>query len=91
MKTIFNILICLVSAAPSRRNRLYCRLLMTKKPEINPYLLHVTIKGTTKGTTTDFDGLYQIENIEPGTYTVVFSFVGYETLEVPNVKVKQTK
>ncbi len=43
----------------------------------------VQLQGTTKGTTTDFDGLYQIENVEPGSYVLVFSFVGYETLEVP--------
>ncbi|TPN87515.1 TonB-dependent receptor [Aquimarina algicola] len=42
---------------------------------------NVLIKGTTKGTTTDFDGLYRIDNLEPGTYTLEFSFVGYETLE----------
>ena len=42
---------------------------------------NVLIKGTSKGTTTDFDGLYTIENVTPGTYTLEFSFVGYETLE----------
>lgn len=42
---------------------------------------NVLIKGTTKGTTTDFDGLYTIDNVEPGTYTLEFSFVGYETIE----------
>jgi hypothetical protein len=43
---------------------------------------NVIIKGTTKGTTTDYDGLYEIENVEPGTYTVVYSFVGYQTQEL---------
>ncbi|MGY0390936.1 TonB-dependent receptor domain-containing protein [Bizionia sp. KMM 8389] len=43
---------------------------------------NVLIKGTAKGTTTDMDGLYAIENLNPGTYTIVFSFVGYETQEV---------
>ncbi len=43
---------------------------------------NVLIKGTTKGTTSDFDGLYYFDNIEPGNYTLVFSFVGYETQEV---------
>lgn len=52
---------------------------------------NVSIKGTSKGATTDFDGLYQITNIEPGTYTLVFSFVGYETKEVPNVVVNPGK
>ena len=43
---------------------------------------NVLIKGTTKGTTSDFDGLYQFENLEPGTITLIFSFVGYETQEI---------
>ena len=52
---------------------------------------NVLIKGTTKGTTTDFDGLYEFNNIDPGTYILVFSFLGYETLEVPNVVVEAGK
>ncbi|TYB78488.1 TonB-dependent receptor [Bizionia myxarmorum] len=46
-----------------------------------PYA-NVIIKGSTKGTTTDMDGLYSIDNLEPGTYTIVFSFVGYQTQEI---------
>ncbi len=42
---------------------------------------NVLIKGTTKGTTTDFDGLYTIDNLEPGIYVVEFSFIGYESLD----------
>ena len=52
---------------------------------------NVVLKGTTKGTTSDFDGLFEINNLEPGTYTVVFTFLGYETLEVPNVIVEAGK
>lgn len=48
---------------------------------------NVLIKGTTKGATSDFDGLYEIANLEPGTYTIQFSYVGYETVEIPNVAV----
>jgi hypothetical protein len=43
---------------------------------------NVLIKGTTKGTTSDIDGLYSIQNLEAGSYTVIFSFVGYETIEI---------
>ena len=32
-----------------------------------------------KGDFCDIDGLYALENVEPGTYTAVYSFVGYET------------
>src|SRR5210317_20140 len=44
---------------------------------------NVLIKGTTKGTTSDFDGLYALENLEHGDYTLIYSFVGYETQELP--------
>ena len=49
---------------------------------------NVGIKGTSTGVTTDYDGLYALDGLEPGTYTVVYSFIGYETLEIPNVEVK---
>lgn len=41
---------------------------------------NVVIKGTTKGVTTDEAGKYSL-SIEAGTYTVQFSFLGYETIE----------
>ena len=44
---------------------------------------NVIIKGTTTGTTSDIDGLYIIENLDPGQYTIVVSFVGYTTKEIP--------
>ncbi len=44
---------------------------------------NILIKGTVKGTTTDAYGLYALEDIEPGNYALLFSFVGYETKELP--------
>lgn len=52
---------------------------------------NVLIKGTSKGATTDMEGLYSITDLEPGVYTVIISFVGYETLELPNIKVAADK
>lgn len=52
---------------------------------------NVLIKGTTKGTTSDFDGLYEVESLEPGTYTVVISYLGYETVEIPSITVEAGK
>ena len=43
---------------------------------------NVLIKGTTTGTISDIDGLYSFEDLAPGPYTLVFSFVGYETQEI---------
>ncbi|WP_047548568.1 TonB-dependent receptor [Psychroserpens sp. Hel_I_66] len=48
---------------------------------------NILVKGTTTGTTSDFDGKYQLE-LDPGTYTLVFSFVGYNTQEVTDVVIK---
>ncbi|MEJ2112534.1 MAG: TonB-dependent receptor [Flavobacteriaceae bacterium] len=43
---------------------------------------NVLIKGTITGTTSDIDGLYAFNDLEVGQYTLVFSFVGYETVEI---------
>lgn len=48
---------------------------------------NVLVKGTETGTTSDFDGKYTIE-LEEGTYTLIFSFVGYETKEITDVIIK---
>ena len=43
---------------------------------------NVLIKDTTTGTISDIDGLYSFEDLAPGPYILVFSFVGYETQEI---------
>lgn len=43
---------------------------------------NVLIKGTTIGTTSDSDGLYGFENLSLGSYTLIYSFIGYETQEI---------
>lgn len=39
------------------------------------------------GTTTDLDGNYTLTNLDPGTYDVEFSYVGYQTQRIQNVVV----
>ena len=39
---------------------------------------NIIVKGTTTGTTTDFDGNY-ILTVDPGTHVIEFSYVGYNT------------
>ena len=43
------------------------------------------------GTNTDFDGEYTIKPIQPGTYDVLFSFVGYQSKKVTGVKITANK
>ena len=44
--------------------------------------LTIMVKGTASGAITDVDGSYTI-SLPPGEQVVVFSFVGYKTMEVP--------
>lgn len=48
---------------------------------------NVLIKGTSIGASSDFDGIYSLE-VEPGTYTVSFSYLGYTSKEITGVEVK---
>ncbi|WP_108809169.1 TonB-dependent receptor [Aquimarina spinulae] len=52
---------------------------------------NVIVGGTAKGASTDFDGLYEITGVPVGTYTLLFSFTGYQTVEIPNVVVEADK
>jgi TonB-dependent receptor len=51
---------------------------------------NVMIKGTTIGTTTDENGKYEL-SVDAGSYILVMSFLGYETIETPiQIKANQT-
>ena len=43
------------------------------------------------GTTTDFDGNYTIKPLEPGSYTLKATFVGYGTVEITGVVISANK
>lgn len=48
---------------------------------------NAVIKGTQIGTTTDFDGFYELK-VEPGLYELELSFIGMSSLTVTDVLVK---
>ena len=43
---------------------------------------NVSVKGTEITATSDFSGMFLLENMEAGDYTLVFNFPGYESKEV---------
>lgn len=47
----------------------------------------VKIEGTQTGAVSDLDGSYIIDDIKPETYTVLFSYIGYQTITIKEVKV----
>ncbi|MCF6268115.1 MAG: TonB-dependent receptor [Melioribacteraceae bacterium] len=42
---------------------------------------NVYVKGTSMGAATDVDGKYSIPSLEAGEYTIVCSYIGFETIE----------
>ncbi|HMC00350.1 MAG TPA: carboxypeptidase-like regulatory domain-containing protein [Flavobacteriaceae bacterium] len=56
-------------------------------------LASVSLEGTSLTSTSDENGYFYFENLESGSYTLVFSFVGYKSkkLEVQVTQNKQTK
>ncbi len=47
-----------------------------------PYV-NVQVKGTNIGTVTDESGHYLLQDLPVGHQTIIFSYIGYETLELP--------
>jgi len=42
---------------------------------------NVILKGTTTGAATDVNGYFSITRLQPGTYTLMVTYLGYDTLE----------
>ncbi|MCI0511645.1 TonB-dependent receptor [candidate division KSB1 bacterium] len=53
--------------------------------------VNVIIRGTEKGTATNLNGEYVMEKVPVGAYTLLFSFIGFEKKNVPDVIVKSNK
>ncbi|MBI2419108.1 MAG: TonB-dependent receptor, partial [Ignavibacteriales bacterium] len=47
----------------------------------------VLLEGTSNGSVTDENGLYIVNNISPGRYTVVFTSIGYQKKTAVNVQI----
>ena len=43
---------------------------------------NIILKGTFMGSTSDFKGNYRIENIDPGKYSLMISYIGYKSQEL---------
>ena len=49
----------------------------------NPLIgANINLKGTFMGSTTDFNGNYRIDNIDPGKYQLLVSYIGYKSQQI---------
>ena len=84
MKKILVILVVIFGQFANAQDKGTIKGMLTDKEMNNEALpfANVVIKGTTIGTQTDMDGNYAI-SIKAGSYSIVFSFLGYKSVEVP--------
>ena len=85
LKSILVCLLCAVCCVPVLAQydaHLTGHVLDEKTGEHLPFV-NVQVKGTNIGTVTDESGHYFLKDMPIGKQTIVFSFVGYETLELP--------
>ena len=65
--------------------------ILDKEMNNEPMLFaHVQIKNTPISIQTNFHGNFEIQDINPGNYTLVVSYLGYETLEIP-ISIEENK
>ncbi|NOY58198.1 MAG: TonB-dependent receptor [Calditrichaeota bacterium] len=50
--------------------------------------VNVVIEGTLRGAATDLDGAYRIYGLEPGTYNIVATFIGFGKKKIVGIEVK---
>ena len=90
LKFLFiTLFICTISVA---QNKGTISGVLTDKETNNQPLpfANVLVKGTTTSANTDIDGKYSL-SVNPGNYIIIFSFVGYESVEQPvTVKANET-
>jgi len=80
-KIVFIIFLCLCQVVLAQDKGTITGNLTDKEMSSDPLpFANVIIKGTTIGATTDFDGNYTL-SVPAGEQTIVFSFVGYQTIE----------
>lgn len=63
---------------------------VTGKDETEPLVgVNVFVQGSVRGAATNAEGKYRIADVAPGTYTLVFSLVGYQREVRTNVLVRE--
>ncbi len=84
MKYFFiTIALCITSFLHAQNSGVIEGKLLDKSNNDEPITFaNVAIKGTDVTSITDFRGNYVFKDLEPGTYTLQYSFLGYETKEI---------
>jgi len=90
MKKLIFILLALITSNTFAQNG-KIRGFVYEKESGEPIMFgNVFLKGTTIGTATDINGMYNISKIKEGNYTLMATYIGYDTTEV-DILIKKGK
>lgn len=82
------VFICLSMLYAASGGKITGRVIDSKTGE--PLLgANIIIEGTGIGAASDLDGYYVINNTPPGSYTVLVSYIGYETQRITNLNISE--
>jgi outer membrane receptor protein involved in Fe transport len=86
--TIF--IVCFVSIYGQETGTITGKVTDKKTGESLPGV-NVILKGTYYGASTDANGSFRIKNVNPGTYNLAVSFIGYKPVQYTDTKVEPGK
>lgn len=81
-------LLFLIFISQAQTGKIVGRMIDAKTGETLPGAT-VLIEGTMKGASADFDGNYSLNGLQAGKYTLVFSYITYDTKKITGVEVKE--
>lgn len=93
MKNIYLFVIlqcCILSSLYAQTGEIQGKVTDAETGETMPFVNVVINKADIPlvGTSTDFDGIYSLNSVHPGIYTITFSYLGYQKIQVEKVEVK---
>jgi len=91
MNKLFTFLLLFASwAVQAQGVRVYGRVSNSINNEPIPFA-NIVIDGTGKGTTTDFDGNFEIQDLLPGLYNFQCSYVGFNSITKTEIRITPNK
>lgn len=84
------IIIAFTKVTFSQNSSIKGKIIDEKTGEVLPGAI-VVIKGTTTGAAADFDGLFTIKDVPPGTYVLECKYISYNTKIIADVVVKSAE
>lgn len=88
LKYLFTLLISTLVLAVSAQTGRIGGKIIDKKTAEELIGVSVQIEGTSLGAATDFEGKFMINNLKPGTYNLVVSYISYTKKLITGVEVK---